>query len=72
MNEGRVADLQGWGVHQVVGEIIFFSCYTSVQYIFWRGIYCKWFQVPQGHVGHHGGHQEQGVVHQVVDEIIFL
>ena len=29
-------------------------------------------EVPQGHVGHHGGHQEQGVVHQVVDEIIFL
>ena len=33
---------------------------------------CKWFQVPQEHVGYHSGrrHQGQGGVHQVVDEII--
>ena len=61
------------GVHQVVDEIIFLSCYTSFQPSFWRGIDCKWFHVPQGHVGYHGGrrHQGQGGVLQVVYENIF-
>ena len=50
-----------------------FSCYTSFQPSFWLGIDCKWFQVPQGHDGHHGGrqHQLQGGDHQVVHETIF-
>ena len=39
-----------------------------------KEIYCKWFQVPQGHIGHHGGQrrQGQGGVHHVAYEIIFL
>ena len=50
------------------------SCNISFRPSFWREIDCKWFQVPQGHVGHHGGRrrQGQGGVHQVVDEIIYL
>ena len=39
-----------------------------------KEIDCKRFQVPQGHIGHHGGRQRQGQggVHHVADEIIFL
>ena len=70
---GRRRQGQG-GVHWVVNEIIFLSCYTSFQPSFWQEIDCKWFQVPQGHIGHHGGRrrQGQGGVHHVAYEIIFL
>ena len=48
----------------------FLSYYTSFQSCFWWEIDCRWFQVPNRHVGHHCGHQVQGV-HQVVDKIFF-
>ena len=53
---------------------LFAMSYIFSEYFFFTGNRLKWFQVPPGHNGLHGGRRQQGVegVNQVVDEIIFL